>query len=245
MKANIRDSVIPQLWRDESAWKFKYRHAGRARTLTLGAFPLLTPQAARRACQVAGALVAVGRCPATERRALAAESRLAKEPVRDIVETVAARFLKHQRTRVRLSTWTETKRVFDREILPAWENRRLAQISKADVRALVAKIAARGSPVSANRCLTILKTWMNWCVAEDILTLSAAANVAAPAAEKARERGSIGFRIVGGPGGLRGPRRLWPGRQAARAYRPTSHRNFRHELERAGPCHENINVTGK
>jgi hypothetical protein len=40
MKANIRDSVIPQLRRDASTWKFRYRHAGRGRTLTLGAYPL-------------------------------------------------------------------------------------------------------------------------------------------------------------------------------------------------------------
>ena len=97
MTANIRDSVIPQLWRDASTWKFRYRHAGRARTLTLGAYPLLTSQATRRACQVAGALVAVGRCPATERRAMAAESRRAKKPVRDQVEKVAAQYLKHAR----------------------------------------------------------------------------------------------------------------------------------------------------
>jgi hypothetical protein len=114
MKANIRDSVIPQLWRDASTWKFRYRHAGRARTLTLGAYPLLTPQAARRACQVAGALVAVGRCPATERRAMAAESRLAKKPARDYVEKVAAQYLKHAKARTRASTFRETKRVFAR-----------------------------------------------------------------------------------------------------------------------------------
>jgi hypothetical protein len=66
MKANIRDSVIPQLWRDASTWKFRYRHAGRARTLTLGAYPLLTPQAARRACPVAGALEAADRGTAVD-----------------------------------------------------------------------------------------------------------------------------------------------------------------------------------
>jgi integrase len=187
MKANIRDSVIPQLWRDASTWKFRYRHAGRARTLTLGAYPLLTPQAARRACQVAGALVAVGRCPATERRAMAAESRLAKKPARDYVEKVAAQYLKHAKARTRASTWTETKRVFDPEILPAWRGRRLSEITKADVRKLVDSVAKR-APVGANRLLASLKTFLAFTVEQDILTVSPAASVRPPAPEKARER---------------------------------------------------------
>ena len=187
MTANIRDSVIPQLWRDASTWKFRYRHAGRARTLTLGAYPLLTSQAARRACQVAGALVAVGRCPATERRAMAAESRRAKKPVRDQVEKVAAQYLKHAKARTRASTFRETKRVFDREILPAWRGRRLSEITKADVRKLIEGVAKR-APVGANRLLASLKTFLAFAVEQDLISVSPAASVHPPAVEKARER---------------------------------------------------------
>ena len=187
MTANIRDFVIPQLWRDASTWKFRYRHAGRARTLTLGAYPLLTSQAARRACQVAGALVAVGRCPATERRAMAAESRRAKKPVRDQVEKVAAQYLKHAKARTRASTFRETKRVFDREILPAWRGRRLSEITKADVRKLIEGVAKR-APVGANRLLASLKTFLAFAVEQDLISVSPAASVHPPAVEKARER---------------------------------------------------------
>jgi integrase len=187
-----RDATIPQLslavQANGSAWKLRYRHQGKARTLALGPFPALTPQDARRAAQHFAGLVAIGRDPGAERKAARRAAVVAAAPVTDQVERVAARFLKHQRARVRASTWTETKRVFDREILPLWKDKRLSEIGKPDVRKLVDAIAARGSPVSANRCLTILKTFCNFAIREDFLVVSPAASVRQPSPEKARER---------------------------------------------------------
>jgi integrase len=185
---NMAKNDIKGLQLAGQAWVYSYRIAGRGRRMTLGHAPGLIPADARKAAQHFAGLVAIGRCPATERRALAAESRIAKAPITDQVERVVARFLKHQKARVRAGTYRETARVFRVEVLPKWEGKRLAQISKQDVRQLVTAIAARGSPVSANRCLTILKTFFAWAIREDFLTVSPAASVAQPAAEKARER---------------------------------------------------------
>jgi integrase len=112
----------------------------------------------------------------------------ASAPVKDHVERIAALYLRHAKARTRASTWKETKRVFDREILPAWRGRRLSEIGKQDVRKLADGIAKRGAPVGANRLLASLKTFFAFAVEQDILTVSPALSVRAPAVEKARER---------------------------------------------------------
>ena len=92
-----------------------------------------------------------------------------------------------RKARTRASTFRETKRVFDREILPAWRGRRLSEITKADVRKLIEGVAKR-APVGANRLLASLKTFLAFAVEQDLISVSPAASVRPPAVEKARER---------------------------------------------------------
>jgi site-specific recombinase XerD len=113
--------------------------------------------------------------------------RLAKELVRDQVERIAAQYLKHAKARTRASTWTETKRVFDREILPAWRGRRLSVITKAAVRKLIEGVTKR-APVGANRLLASLKTFFAFAVEQDLISASPAAAIRPPAPETARKR---------------------------------------------------------
>jgi hypothetical protein len=62
----------------------------------------------RRAC------CAIGRCPASERKASRRREIAASKPIKDQVEKVAVAYLKHAKARTRESTFTETKRAFDR-----------------------------------------------------------------------------------------------------------------------------------
>jgi hypothetical protein len=153
MKNDIRGLRL-----EKDAWIYSYRIGGRARRMTIGHAPGLTPQDARKAAQHFAGLVAIGRCPASERKAARRAAVVASAPIKDHVEKVAAAYLKHARARTRESTFRETRRVFDRKILPAWRGRRIGEITKADVRKLIEGIAKR-APVGANRLLTSLKTW--------------------------------------------------------------------------------------
>jgi integrase len=173
---------------DGARWVFSYRSAGRARRMTIGKFPAVTAKDASKAAQHFAGLVAIGRCPSTERKASRRREVADAAPIKDRVEKVAALYLKHQRARVRDATYNETARVFSVEVVPAWRGKRLGEITKGDVRQLVDKIAKRGAPVGANRCLTILKAWLTWCVGEDLLPVSPAASVRAPSPESPRER---------------------------------------------------------
>jgi integrase len=184
MKHDIRGLRL-----ENDAWVYSYRIAGRARRMTIGHAPGLIPADARKAAQHFAGLVAIGRCPASERKAARRSSKIENQPVRDQVERVAAQYLKHHRARVRASTYRETARVFTVEILPAWRGRRLSEISKQDVRTLVDKIAKRPAPVSANRGLASIKAFFNWAISVDVITkASPAATIRPPAPETARER---------------------------------------------------------
>lgn len=170
-------------------WVFSYRSQGRAKRMTIGKFPAVSPKVASKGASILAGQICCGRCPASERRAARAVQKCIAAPIRDHVERVAAQYLKHAMARTRESTWTETKRVFDREILPAWKGRRLSEITKADVRGLIDRIAKRGAPVSANRCLASIKAFFNWAISVDVITgASPAAAIRPPAPETPRER---------------------------------------------------------
>jgi integrase len=172
---------------EKDAWIYSYRIAGRARRMTIGRAPGLTPQDARKAAQHFAGLVAIGRCPSSERKAARSLQKCKDLPVRDMIERVAAQYLKHAKARTRLSTWTETKRVFDREILPEWRGRRLSELGKQDVRKLIEGVAKR-APVGANRLLATVKTFLAYSVEQDLISVSPADAIRPPAPEKARER---------------------------------------------------------
>jgi integrase len=64
----------------------------------------------------------------------------------------------------------------------------VCDISRRDVIDMVDRVVDGGSPVAANRALTVVKTLFNWCVARDILAASPAQGVKPPTAEKSRDR---------------------------------------------------------
>ena len=185
MKNDIRGLRL-----ENDAWIYSYRIAGRARRMTIGRSSAgLTPQDARKAAQHFAGLVAIGRCPASERKASRRREVMTSAPIKDHVERVAAAYLKHAKARTRKSTFRETKRVFTVEILPAWKGRRLSEISKADVRQLVERCAKRTKKeVGGNRLLAACKTFLAFAVEMDVLTVSPAAAIRPPAPETARER---------------------------------------------------------
>jgi len=211
---------------DGQNWVFHYRISGRARRMLLGRAPLLIPADARRAAQHFAGLVAIGRDPGAERKAARIANRTAVKAERatghepDQIERVAKQYLKWHREHARVSTAKETTRVMAKEVLPHWRGRRLGEITRADVRKLVDRIADRGAPVGANRALASIKAFCNWAVSEDILTVSPAASIRPPAPEVARERTIGRFRARLGLAGFLRAWRVWRRRSIAGAHRP-------------------------
>jgi integrase len=186
----------------------RYRYAGQPRKLTLGAFPAITLEAARDIGAKALRAAAEGRDPATEKQSAKGDAkRQAAEEIRgkrDLFENVARDFIeRHAMKSNRETTWRETARILGLrpspddptklvevggDVMDAWRGRKIQDISKRDIVALLDVINDRGSPIMANRVLSAVRKLFNWCVARDVIQASPCTLVTPPAPERSRDR---------------------------------------------------------
>lgn len=186
----------------------RYRYAGQPRKLTLGAFPAITLEAARDIGAKALRAVAEGRDPATEKQSAKGDAkRQAAQEIRgkrDLYENVARDFIeRHAMKSNRETTWRETARILGLrpspddpsilvdvggDVMSAWKGRKIQEISKRDIVALLDVVNDRGSPIMANRVLSAVRKLFNWCVARDVIQISPCTLVTPPAPERSRDR---------------------------------------------------------
>jgi integrase len=191
----------------------RYRHAGQPRKLTLGAFPGITLEAARDIGGKALRAAAEGRDPATEKQAAKADVlKAAAADVRgkrDLFENVAREFIeRHAMKNTREASWRETARILGFKpdpdnagellvvepqkgkpptVLQLWNGRKVQDITKRDVIALLDAVRDR-APVMANRNLAAVRKLFNWCLARDVIQVSPCTLIEPPAPESSRDR---------------------------------------------------------
>ena len=180
VRREIPDGGIPGLYlviqpSGAKGWAVRYRHNGKPRKLTLGKFPVLTLAEARDRARGALAIASGGVDPGAQdhRRA-------------DTVAALVADFIARHVSKTKSAT--ETARIFEREVLPEWGDRKAAEITRRDVIDLCDGIADRGSPYMANRVLAAVRKMFNWAVSRDALQWSPCIGVKPPAQERARHR---------------------------------------------------------
>jgi Arm DNA-binding domain len=133
----------------------RYRVSGRNRKVTLGTFPAISLKAARELASRALIKVAEGGDPAAEKQAAKA-ARLAP-PGPDLIEKVGEQFIaRYIRATLRPSWAHEAERLMRKEIMTPWKGRRLSDIRKADIHALLDSITDR-APIVANRTHAVLR----------------------------------------------------------------------------------------
>ena len=74
------------------------------------------------------------------------------------------------------------------DVLPMLAKRKLKDLRKADVNRVIDKIVDRGKGVQANRVLSYLRRFFNWCIERDYLTGNPTTGIPKPCSEKSRER---------------------------------------------------------
>ncbi|AWL95760.1 integrase [Bradyrhizobium ottawaense] len=166
----------------------------------------LTPSQARMLATAAAEDVRRGIDPTHVRRQEKAEAK--REAVRDnTIDAAMIEFLKRYKGRkrqgLRESTRLLTAHYFglkaDPEkpgewgttgngVLGKWSGRPLASITKHDAIVLLDALVDSGRGVTANRTLTTLKTFFDWCVDRDMREASPVASLDAVARETERER---------------------------------------------------------
>jgi integrase len=135
------------------SFRLDYRLNGRRETLTIGRYGAkdgISLLMARERCMEARKVIAQGISPAQEKQR--EKSRLAE--ARTFGEYTRRWLAEH---RMADSTKAMRKTVIDRDILPIFQNRRMAEIGPEDLRALCGKIKGRGAPATAVIAREIVK----------------------------------------------------------------------------------------
>jgi integrase len=167
------------------SWSLFYRHGGRLRRWTIGSYPAFDPAAARKAASSALHRLAEGVDPGEEKRV----RRLAPKPLANDFASVAREYLERQvRRNTAASTYRETARIIEQDVIPEWGRRPIGSILRRDVIALVDRKVAAGAEVQANRVLARVRTLFAWAVGKDLIGANPCDGVKPPTKERARDR---------------------------------------------------------
>lgn len=123
---------------------------GKPERVTLGRFPDLSIEQARRKAEVINATIAQGGNPNDQRRAERAEI------------TFGALFNEYldKHAKVYKRSWDEDQSIFNRYLLP-WQSRKLSTITQNDIESLHQKIGLNKGYYAANRLLALCSTVFN------------------------------------------------------------------------------------
>jgi integrase len=89
------------------------------------------------------------------------------------------RVREYLRSRKRRRQIEETTRLVERELIPAWTDRRIDQITRREIKDRILAIADR-SPATAHNCLVIVKTFFKWaCDTREFIEVNPAAGISA------------------------------------------------------------------
>jgi hypothetical protein len=128
-----------------------------------------------------------GRGPAGAKQASRAAAKTAKRVTHDLVEKVVEDFIERY-ARPNTRDWQETARLLNKDVVPARRGRRLLEITRADVHALLDGIVDRGAPIGANRTFAQLRKMTKWALSRGIIDKNPCDGVEKPSAEKQRDR---------------------------------------------------------
>jgi integrase len=175
------------------SWALRYRADGSSRKLTLGQYPALGLATARKRAAEALGQVAGGKDPARTKTAARAAAKAETDKVERVVELFVERYAK-PKTR----DWRETERMLAKEVAGRWKGKRLSEITRAQVNAMLDEIVDRGTPIRANRVFAQFRKMCKWAIGRGIIERSPCEGVTAPSPENKRERvlGDVEVKLV-------------------------------------------------
>jgi len=148
--AKIRGLILRVTSQGTRTFQVYRKVNGRPERVTIGTFPGVTVEQARKQAAEVNATIAKGENPNAKRRALRAEMTL-----HELFDLYLERHAKvHKRS------WQEDQAQYTRYLKP-WANRKLSSIRKSDVQALHAKTGKNIGVYAANRLLALLHTLFN------------------------------------------------------------------------------------
>ncbi|MEI6668862.1 MAG: integrase arm-type DNA-binding domain-containing protein [Acidobacteriota bacterium] len=159
-------------------WVLFYRKGRVLRRYSLGVYPDTSLAKARKKARDSRYDVEHGGDPASGKKA-AREAATVKDLAADYI-------MLHAKPRKR--SWEEDQRILDIDVLPTWGHRAARDITRRDVRDLVATIAERGAGVMANRTLAVVSTMFNFALDRETIEANPATRIKKPGVEARRTR---------------------------------------------------------
>lgn len=184
--AGLRLCVQPS---GAKSWVLRYRSEGRSLKWTIGGYPAVSLDAARKLAQSGLGKVAMGQDPAEEKKAKREAAKAAQQELK-FPEALANYLAAHVERNLKRSTQREHKRVLLKETAP-WKARSVASITKMDVLRLTDAMIARDATIGANRLHSRLSHFFNWAVTRGLIETNPCAALPKPTKEDDRARDRV------------------------------------------------------
>ncbi|MEP0324578.1 tyrosine-type recombinase/integrase [Bauldia litoralis] len=163
----------------------------------LGEYPAMSLEAARAKASQWLELIKQGRDPKdVERDAREAEQADRANSFEAVSRQFVSRYLQPKNR-----SWKESARqlglkptdeggltIIPGGLVEKWAGRKISDIRKSEVIAVLDGIVDRGKPIMANRVLAVLRKMFNWAVSRSVIDTSPCTGIQAPAAEVSRDR---------------------------------------------------------
>jgi integrase len=160
------------------SWCVMYRHRGRLRRLTLGSTDALVLAQARERAHDELYAASKG-----EDVAQAKQDEKKAETIHALANDYIEKY-----ALPRKRSWKADRQRLDRHVLPKWKHRAVADITRADIRQLAARVAKESGPIEANRLVSLLSKLFAYAVDQDIIKASPAVKIPKPGQEQSRDR---------------------------------------------------------
>ena len=159
-----------------------YRFNGKQDGVTLGRYPKLSLADAHLKVAEIKKKIEKGEDPKVEIKEIQRANRNFYS-VQDLCDEYIERY-----ARVRKKSWKEDERCLNKEVVSVWGKRKVEDITRRDIVELLDRIVDRGSPVTANRTLAVVRTAFNFAIKRAILDKSPCVLIEKPSVEKPRKR---------------------------------------------------------
>jgi len=123
-----------------------------------------------------------GKNPITEQQKAKVEARIANT-VNELIEEYLEKWAKPRKR-----SWHEDERILKKDIVPVIGKHKAKDVTKRDIVLILDQVINRGSPISANRTLAVIRRMFNFAVERDIISITPCYSIKALAKENRRDR---------------------------------------------------------
>jgi len=149
---------------------FVYRYprgrAGKVRRFTIGSFGDISVEHARVIATEKAGLVASGIDPMAKLEADRKAARAEKAAPKQSVLAIAAAFVERHH-KAQNKTWREAERIINRHIIPAFGSRRIGDVGRGEINALLDDVEDKSGKASAQAVLKQIRRMFNWHAVRD------------------------------------------------------------------------------